>query len=180
MSRAYYYVVASLPMLEFGARPPLTGEAFLAECRRLTDPRDFDLIQKAYRDDPAASSTENTFWQDWAAFSRELRNQLVVARARNLGKDAAPYLKETSARDMVVNLVGEALKAPDPWTAEKILDRGRWLRLDELSQGHHFDLEMLIAYAVRLRILERHQAVASSRGAEIYEGYKNAVLTSNS
>jgi hypothetical protein len=43
--------------------------------------------------------------------------------------------------------------------AEKSLDLERWRFLDEVSAGHYFDIDSLIVYALKLKILIRWDKV---------------------
>lgn len=42
---------------------------------------------------------------------------------------------------------------------EKILDEARWQVLDDLGFGHYFDMDSLILYAYKLKILERWEKI---------------------
>ena len=65
---------------------------------------------------------------------------------------------------------------PDLLEAEKLLDRTSWQFLDELEQGHYYDLEFLMVYGLKLKILERHQEYATSKGREGLDGIRTMDL----
>ena len=52
-----------------------------------------------------------------------------------------------------------AERNPAAQEAELILDRARWDFLEELSFGHYFDLDVLVIYACKLKILWRWEEV---------------------
>jgi len=47
------------------------------------------------------------------------------------------------------------------------LDEIRWKALDELATGHYFDLEFLVTYTLKLRILERWEKIHSADGTTL-------------
>ena len=55
---------------------------------------------------------------------------------------------------------------PDPLEAELYLDRIRWEKLEELEKNHYFDITYLVAYALKLQILERWDRINSIGGDE--------------
>jgi hypothetical protein len=57
-----------------------------------------------------------------------------------------------------------AILNASPLDAEKALDETRWKALDELATGHYFDLDFLISYALKLRILERWEKIQGAEG----------------
>ena len=50
-----------------------------------------------------------------------------------------------------------------------MLDQARWAKLDELSFGHYFDLEALIIYAYKLRLLERWEKIRTADKERLLE-----------
>jgi hypothetical protein len=62
-------------------------------------------------------------------------------------------------------------RIPSLIESEKFLDAARWQRLEELSQGHYFDLGALIVYALKLNILWRWEKIAWARAPEMIEGF---------
>jgi Protein of unknown function (DUF2764). len=51
---------------------------------------------------------------------------------------------------------------PSPREGERILDEARWRFLEELAIGHYFDRDVLITYALRLKILERWERIGDA------------------
>jgi hypothetical protein len=45
----------------------------------------------------------------------------------------------------------------------------QWDFLDNLASDHHFDIEAVIIYALKLKILERLKQFDKQQGAEIYQ-----------
>jgi len=177
MSREYYYFVASLPLLEFDSKPLTILESFLSECQRILTEKDFFFVQEALNVDEIDRKSENSFVSAWHLFERRFSNELVYFRAGRLHKDPNDFIKGERAFDPhLAEIIQQALKMADLLTAEKMLDKARWLFLDELLVGHYFDVEAIVAYALKLKILERQQTFLSQKGQEQYQQYKQISL----
>ncbi len=173
MSQAYYYLVASLPRLEFESRPPLSLQDFLKECQGQISERDFQILQKAASAQSSKTRPKPSLLDSWFRFNQNLRNELAWARALRAGKDPLLHIRGSRAYEpLFIDVVAQAAKAPDPLASEKLLDRFRWQCLDGLLYGHYFDIEVLLVYAFKLQILERYQEIESSKGQEIFAEYK--------
>lgn len=172
-----YYLVASLSMLEFGSKPPLSSKEFLNECERLLPDGDYRKIARAMSDDDEERPGDGDTLLRWKRFSHNFRNELAWFRAVEANRDPSEYLRgERAGEPEVVDALAEAVKAVDPLIAEKILDQMLWRKIDELAVQHYFDVDFLITYALKLKILERYQAVDSPAGEKIFEKIKEGVL----
>ena len=173
MSSKYYYLVASLPILEFGKNPPISYDDFLNNCRRILSEGDFKIISSAnYYADPEPSG-ENNLFDAWAVFNRNFRNETVYFCCQKKGKDPSKFLRGEPCRDpFCAQGIDQASKSQNILLMERHLDMMKWQQLDEMLQGHHFDLDVLIVYALKLQILERHADIDSSKGRDVFEEYK--------
>ncbi len=175
MSRRYYYLVASLPMLEFDAEPPFSYQDFLSTCQRLMAEEDYALLKRATLGPEAkpcdvASST----LMKWNHFCHGLRNELARYRAQHNNKDPLEYMRpEIYSLPKVAEMIGHAAHSDNLLVAEKMIDKYKWEFLEELTLGHFFDVDFLIVYALKLQMLERHKEIRSSRGKEAFETFKN-------
>lgn len=163
-----YYLTASLPVLTFGMKPPFSSRDFLDDCERVLLPSDHASVREAFVD--AKTEVSHPAVRQWQDFLRALRNELVVVRAERLKRDAAAMLHgERDPSALVIDAVEQAVKAPDPMAAEQILDNARWRFLDEIAAGHYFDMTGIIVYGLKLKILERYQAVNVLAGKEKFK-----------
>jgi len=123
-------------------------------------------------------NTEVSILKAWAGFNRNLKNEIARLRAVKFGQDPAVYIREPKTEEIsIADIVAQAAKAPDPLTAEKILDRFKWQYLDEIARWQYFNLEFLIVYALKLQILERYRKIEFPvKGKDIYQRYKKEVL----
>jgi len=170
MSHLYYYLVASLPLLQFGSKLPFSPEYFLELCQDKLTAQDYFLIRDIVRKDEWDVNTNNDFYLAWKQFSHSLRNEMAWLRALELNKDPQTYLRgPREGHPFFVDIFVQASKSSDPLTAERIIDRFRWQYIDELARFHYFDLEALVAYAIKLKILVRQDVFESSQGKEIFD-----------
>lgn len=162
---AYYtYLISSLPSLVFGGEPPFSFAEFLALCRPLITEKDFDILREP-------SETSRPTLEKWREFDTTLRNELVKVRASRKKIDPAKYLQRDGFVDPYISHAAiNAYRNPSLLEGETMLDQARWRRLDELCAGHYFDLDFLIIYAHKLRILERWQRIKTADGPLLLEG----------
>ncbi|MDD4980474.1 MAG: DUF2764 family protein [Candidatus Omnitrophica bacterium] len=168
MPDLYPYLIASLPMLHFGAPAHISFEQFLLKCQELIPQDDFTLLESLplqceYK---GAQATIRR----WVDFEIMLRNELVKLRASRKRIDPAKYLRpDGSAGAILYHVALAAQRNPSPLEGERILALAKWDFLEELSFGHYFDLDFLIIYACKLLILEHWERIKSAD--------KNKILT---
>ncbi len=183
MSTAYYYVLATLPHLRLGDPAPVASDKVRALCRawlpvadlrglaavldEMDEVDEMDVVHET--DGPVAA---------WRGFDTALRNTLVTARAARRGLEAAPYLRTADPLDAYTRaLVQECVKLNDPLKAELALDQARWAFLDNLCAAHAFDFTVLLGYLLKLRLLERWQALNAVAGAAFLDSLLTGVST---
>lgn len=161
MSGYYTYLISSLPLLQFGAKPPLGMEKFLSICSDLIAEEDMRALKDSLKDEG------DTGYQD---FEVALRNELVRIRAQRKHLDASDFLRMDGYADQwISHIAAGACRNPSIIDAEKELDMDRWRFLDELSVGHYFDLELLMIYARKLSILEKWERVRAADTNKLLE-----------
>ena len=165
MADFYPYLIASLPMLHFGMKPPFSFERFLEVCCPHIPEKDFQLVRtlpepKHYFE----KGKRHRIIQKWIEFDVALRNELVRIRATKKHIDPAMYLRPDGYRGS--SLAPVVMAAANIHTsvldAEETLDETRWKALEDLATGHYFDLDVLITYACKLLILQRWENIRSA------------------
>ena len=161
---SYPYFISTLPSLAFGETPPMSSSEFIENSRAWISDADWQALKSAaYHENPAKNPVEKQ-WENWEV---TLRNALAAARAAKLGKDQAPYLnKSGSADSQMRSAVQEAVKAENQQKAEETIDKLKWAFLDELSATHSFDFNVALSYLLKLKILERWDALDEETGKE--------------
>lgn len=167
----YTYLIASLPMPHFGAKPPLSFEKFLTMCKGLIRDDEFELLESFAKgeDRPYQANAALTL-KRWKEFDTALRNELVKVRASRKHIEPSKYLREnTDSNVALMHTVTNIVRNPSLLEAEKALDLQRWRFLEELAFGHYFDMDYLILYAQKLLILERWERINTADKSRLLE-----------
>jgi hypothetical protein len=130
-------------------------------------------------------ATKNDFLRDWFTFELNLKNVLLVLAAR---KNAIPFehqiighntiaeiIRKSNARDLGISAewpwiekVLQIIDTEDILMREKAIDLLRWNYLDELNTFNYFTLEVLMAYYIKLGIIERWLRLDQPTGEEMF------------
>jgi hypothetical protein len=180
----HYYLLATLPSLSPAVEHFPSTEAFLALCRQWLTRGDLSLVENTTLIPVEATPNKlgNGLLRAWYNFEYGLRNEMARQRAQKLNKDATPYLRNTvhgqeyQVDQHMAESVRTALQASNPATAERIIDALRWRSLEDLSFGHHFDIQAVQLYYLKLQILERASLFSRKVGEENYHQLYEAVV----
>jgi Protein of unknown function (DUF2764) len=160
----YYFLAASLPALSLDQPAPLTAQRFRALCDGQLAPG--DAAGLAELDAPPDAPAHHPFVALWHAREAWLRNTIVRARAARLQSPAERWIRADSYADTFIQHgVHAALARPDPLEREMALDHLRWQVLDELAGFNPFAAAAILAYAIRLRLVERWTRLRAADGA---------------
>ena len=105
-------------------------------------------------------------------FDRHMRDMQTACQhmvAQTKGWEAEKYLHEGPEAFGVEQTAREAAGDSSPLSAEHTQNRARWSFLDDLETGHHFDMEKLVVYFLKLQILDRKDLFNKERGTEKFE-----------
>ncbi len=173
--REYYYLAASLSLLEFGMKIPVRYEDFLSYCEEQLSIKDLETIKRAKITPAEDPEDPCPTLREWKKFDTTLRNELSGYRASKKSKDAAVYTRGEGYLDPFLAIEAHwAINEESPLEAERFLDRLRWERIEELEKEHYFDIDYLVAYALKLQILERWQRIDSEGGMQVLQGLVSA------
>lgn len=171
MANFYPYLISSLPMLHFTARPPFSFEKFLHICKGLMPDEDFKVISNLpHAGGKISYGGDRPVIKRWLEFETALRNELVKVRAARKHADPSRYMRPDGyGSQLVAHIALTAQRNPSILEGEKFLDRERWKFLDELAAGHYFDADTLIIYAYKLLIMERWERINTANHAALLE-----------
>lgn len=170
MAGYYIYLVSSLPMLHFGAKPPLSLERFIQLAGELLSQEDVRILEACTQKNIYEQRIDQPTLNQWRAFDGALRNELVKVRSSRKKTDPAKYLRQDGFTEpSISHLALNAYRSPSILEGERMLDMERWRFLDELSIGHYFDLNVLIVYALKLMILERWEKIRTADKEQLLE-----------
>lgn len=144
-----------------------------------------------------SKNIENPFLRRWLRFDYNLKNLLVWLNSHKFGLDPtnevlgnqyeAEYLRETRADEIDLKAwdfryreVLTQFDNPNIAIRESVIDEMRWHYLSELEENYDFGIERLLAYAIRLQIINRNIVTTEEDGKRrlmellhnIREGYR--------
>ncbi|MFH1476314.1 MAG: DUF2764 family protein [Verrucomicrobiota bacterium] len=167
----HYYLVASLPALFLDEEPPITPAEFMAVCGQWLDADDVRDIRLLMAND-TPEGVKGACANQWLARATEIRNAIVRLRAARNRVDAEPFLQPCRELDLYTEkAVAEAMSRPQPLERELGLDQLRWSLLDDLARFDPFGLPAVVAYALKLKIVERWSALTVEKGRAVVEEY---------
>lgn len=177
----------SLFSLEFWQdqiKSPKEGPEFVLDFLRSTDLRsvgfkEIDRLYASYYEHVLAATT-NEFVRDYFTFQQNLRNLMAALRARSRGLDPSEYLigegevvnilSSSTAEDFGLSLefpwIESLIKAETPHERQAIVEQIQWDYLDEHAGSDPFDFRVILAYLLKLEILERKLALSEDQGME--------------
>ena len=166
-------------------KSPKEGPEFVLDFLRSTDLRSvgFKEIDRLYAGYflHALGTTANEFVRDYFIFQQNLRNVVAALRARQKGLDPSEYLigegevvnilSSSTAEDFGLSLefpwIESLIKAETPHERQAMVEQIQWDYLDEHAGPDPFDFRVILAYALKLEILERQLALSEDKGMEI-------------
>lgn len=156
-------------MLQFNSPPALNLDSFIHHCAELIPQQDLIFIKRVISTDAyALDLSENSILLKWKEFDWALRNELARARAARKKINPEKFLRQGVYSDISITHIAQAsLRQASILEAEQYLDLERWKLLDEIAQGHYFDLGFLLVYALKLVILERWAKIGAADKAEM-------------
>jgi hypothetical protein len=165
-----YYLVASLPPLSIDEAAPWSPQDFVFHCQGSLDASDLTELTLIAEDRAGEAGSDFARW--WHGLDTQLRNAQARARATRLGVDARPWQRMHEGFDVQAEqAVTEAMAGKQPLEREKQLDMIRWRALDDRTQSDPFGFEQVLAYVLRLRMVERWQRLDAAQGMERIEHF---------
>ena len=153
MSRAYYYLSASLPILMWGEKPPMNEEDFISTAAGRLDPGDWKALISAKLVPEQITASGHKAVEEWNRYETTLRNEIANLRGRKEKRDPEKYLRgEYTIDPFLADLAIEVASEESPLVMERELDLKRWAKLDEIGLNHFFDLTFLTVYYLKHQI----------------------------
>ena len=180
----YEYIIAGLPLLSPDARnAQVDADEVIAEIRSQCSKKDnalIDFLLEGYNQETLgrdfylkALSHRDRFIREYFAFDLELRNAKVRYINRALGR--APM------QDIVVLDQSEDAELPEPdpemdevFIADDLIQRERriddfiWAKVDNLVLMDLFTMDRILAFIVKLRIIDRWMKLDENTGREMF------------
>jgi len=139
-----------------------------------------DHLYRAYFD-YAIQKASTPFLRAYLTFERDLRNILAAVRARRQGTSPSDYLVgegdvvdllgRSSAEDFGLSKdypwIDRILEAKSPQDMEETVQQIVWETIDEMTEHNQFEFDVVLAYLLKLQILERELGLSEEGGLEI-------------
>ena len=159
MANKYYYLISSLPYLEFDKPPTIDREWLLDEAKKWLTDKDLNIFKSVDVDNLSMLSSDTDIIKEQKVFELALRKDLKEARI--IKRDSLDEKPPSQVRDIF-------LKA-NPLEMEKALLKKRWDFIEEIDLDYHFDLNVLIFYCMKLMIIERLFSFNKKDGLHVFE-----------
>ncbi len=177
----YYYIVASLPAIsqdwKFGDK---SADALIQEIRERSTKKDLafiDFVLKGFDDSnltpefyKEAFELDNKFLNDYYVFDLNMRNAKVRYLNKALGRAAdrdvidiegVPEFEKESEMAAV-------LDKTDILDRERSIDNLYWEELNNLSELHFFDMNVILSFIFKLHIIDRWHLLDEKTGREMF------------
>lgn len=179
----YEYIIARLPLLQQDGRENPDTEAILADIREQLSTRDIltlDLLLDSY--DPEkldadlyrkAAASSNKFIRNFFELDLGVRNAKVEYLNRTLGRPEGTDVlvldpEKENAEFEQKGEVDAILEGSDILARERGLDDFYWKAVDTLTVMDVFDLDIILAFVVKLKLVERWLRLDEATGRELF------------
>lgn len=143
-----YYFLSSLPMLRFGDKAPLSWDAFMDMARGSVGSLDMKLLVEVEQ----GVYSGCRFLRDWQRFCDKADCAVNSRRSVALGK--ADSLSQDEEYDFA-KFANAVMAAKNPLDAELLMMKFRFDYLEKAVSSKAFSQDVVLAYALELRILLR-------------------------
>ena len=178
----YHYIVASLPELTSGLKfQERSADQIIGEIRELCGKDDLallDILQESFVPEnltqefyQKALASGNSFIREYFTFDLKVRNAKVRYLNRELSRPAdkdvisIPLQEENSEEDAGIEA---AFKGTDLLARERAVDDLYWEKADALSLMHWFDMNVIMAFVLKLHIIDRWNLLDEQTGREMF------------
>lgn len=173
-----YYLVSQLPdIASAGERSvlPITEKYYRDLCTRFFDEKARKALDMLSLEAPKIPEpTGSAFLDKWYDFERALRYALVQVRAQKLKKDAGSIPVSITAD--IVQAARTAVGMDSPLSAEQFLYEFRLSYLSNIQPLEYFSTDAVLAYGIRLLLLERIKKFDKEKGTSSYHKIYDNIL----
>ena len=192
----YEYIIAGLPFLQSegsrttAAAAGLDADAVLEDIRGQLSAKDnalVDCLLDGWKEENlnadlyrSALKHRNAFIRGYFAFDLELRNAKVRYLNRELGRpegtDIVSLAREDEEPEEEDRSLDAIFEAKDLLSREKQQDDAVWKKVDEMIIMNLFDIDVVLAFIVKLHIVNRWLKLDENTGREMFRILVDEVL----
>lgn len=183
----YHYIIASLPDLvaDFSLKE-FSYDKFSTMIKENLSERDrrivawfeygltpANLSRHFYRE---IGKLKCKFLSDYFAFDRNLRNlQVEFLASADQEKGDRYKVGETDRSIKELPEIRSILENKNIIEREAQMDKLKWDKINEMIQGHYFDMDVILAFLAKGVILRRWSSLDRERGAVLFEQFVTEV-----
>ena len=179
----YEYIIASLPLLSKDGKEMPDTDAILSEIREQLSAKDIstlDLLLSSFDPDKLdaefyrkAAKDRNRFIREFFCLDLGIRNTKVEYLNSTLGRPEGTdvVVLDPDGEDPAFEQKAEVealLRTDDILGRERALDDFYWKTVDALTVLDYFDLEVVLAFVVKLKMVERWLRLDEATGRELF------------
>ena len=178
----YEYLIASLPVItsDVSDSGRISVSRLVDEIRALSSDKDNSLIDtllSGYEEENftpefyrSMLSHPNAFLREFFRFDLNLRNAKVRYLNESFGRpsDKDIFLEDGEGFEKA-DEVREILQTPDLLEREMALDRLTWKEIDGLNLFDYFNVNVLLGYIAKLKIIDRWLSLDERAGREMFK-----------
>lgn len=171
---AYYYLLASMPLLAPGKTPAVTAEGFLAAAETALPLALFQIAESIIRH--GESRDEHPFLDKVRDLEAQIINAQAERRAEARKTEPGAGLPYNHVDLSVVHGVNEAFQTENPLQRQRELVALRFALLDDLIVGRPYGEAAVLAYAFKLRLALRLSGIDPENGREAFRDLAERVV----
>ncbi len=183
----YEYIIAGLPVLQADQKDSIDAQGLLEEIRSQLSKKDNALMEflldgwdsEKLGEDfyLKAAASNNDFVRDYFEYDLGLRNAKVSYLNKALGRPEGQdimILPHDSTKYEEIKDFEDAAKAVEVLGQNDILGRERglddllWAKIDELTVMHVFDIDVILGFVCKLKIVDRWLSLDEATGREYF------------
>lgn len=157
----YFYLIAQLPHLIFDKPSFMNTDLFMEEAEKWMSGQDFKKLATIELMDIRENQKQSPIARKIQQFEKQLRHDLVEWRQSSK--------KNVEFKPMTFHV--SMIKEGNPLEIEKKLLLLRWKYIESLEQDHHFDLDLLQLYYLKLQILQKLAEYDKQKGLERFQKF---------
>lgn len=181
----YYYIIAGLPDISPEWTP---GERPLDDIRQeirdncsMKDNRLIDILERGFEEDglnrefyAGAVSSKNRFIREYFTFDLHVRNSKVKYLNKALGRDllkdviVPEGMNSEPSEFEAAGRLDAILHGTDILERERALDALMWEKIDDITTFDYFDIEAVLGFLAKLKIVERWLKLDEKAGREMF------------
>lgn len=186
----YEYIIASLPVIAPDTRDAsLDADSIIEEVMGQLSERDLKtagILMSSYEDGALTKEFYENAFRSGCGFIRKYfkadldeRNAKVEYLNRALGRPEgtdAIIIGEPDEDDL--NVLEGILSSEDILKRERSLDEYMWDKVDAFTELHVFDLDLILGFIVKLKIIDRWMKLDEETGRELFRKFVEEIRKS--